>query len=326
MSTTDTSFRSSDVESLNAPVRSSARQQNCCPTTSCVRLPTDGDLLASDAALSTTRQALARGLQRCTRLRRESPQSQLTALVLGRWRPRSKSRTPSSQRRAEVALGVREALSALRNAPSTAALAERAPIEARRIGFRRALFSMIENGTWMARAAFAVDDPDFGDGDRRGRPANPRRLNGPLIESEMVRRVYARSWSPTPVEPAGALRVHPLHRHHQLCRGPVRGLGSSGGDDARRSRHRLSRWTNSTATSWAPTPRVWAWHIERTQLMERLQAVRRATADYLAGVSCDRRRLHHRPARCAPSSASKPEDRAAPGELNRCSSTTAVSD
>jgi DNA-binding CsgD family transcriptional regulator len=246
-------------------------------------LPADGDLQASDTALKTTRQALMRALDGGLDSTAELPRARATALVLGTVAAEADVKDALIRRRAEVVLGVREALSTLRNAASASVLAERAPIEARQIGFSRALFSKIEHGTWMARSAFAVDDPDFACGIIAVGRANPRRLNGPLIESEMVRRG-------TPVvvaDPQSNPRVHTEFIRYtgttSYVAAPITAWGmpvammhadrniDCAVDDF--DRYILGTYAEGLGLA-----------IERAQLMERLQAVRQATSDYLAGV------------------------------------------
>jgi DNA-binding CsgD family transcriptional regulator len=251
------------------------------PTEDLNPLPADGDLHASNAGLRTTRQALLRALEGGAET---IARAKATALVLGTVAVEADIKDALIQRRAEVALGVRDALSTLRNAPSASALAERAPIEARQIGFRRALFSKIEHGNWMARAAFAVDDPEFGEEIVAIGQANPRRLNGPLMESEMVRR-----GTPMVVrDPQSNPRMHTefirYTRTISYVASPIMAWGvpvammhadrdiDCAVDDF--DRHILGTYAEGLGMA-----------IERAQLMERLQAVRRATADYLSGVS-----------------------------------------
>jgi DNA-binding CsgD family transcriptional regulator len=246
-------------------------------------LPADGDLQASGAALTTTRQALLRALDGGAEDTTGISRAKATALVLRTVVAEAEIKDSLIQRRAEVALGVRDALSTLRNAPSASVLAERAPIEARRIGFRRALFSKIEQGTWMARSAFAVDDPDFGEEIVAIGRANPRQLNGPLIESEMVRRC-------TPVvvsDPQSNPRVHTEFIRYTGTIGYVAAPITAWGvpvammhadRDTECAVDEFDRYILGTYAEGLGMA------IERTQLMERLQAVRRATADYLSGV------------------------------------------
>jgi hypothetical protein len=87
-----------------------------------------------------------------------------------------------------VVLGVQEALAGLRGVASVASLAERAPVAASRIGFSRILLSRIRDGTWFPCSASAGEDEESAQTMVRAGMDNPRRLNGPLLESEMVRR------------------------------------------------------------------------------------------------------------------------------------------
>jgi DNA-binding CsgD family transcriptional regulator len=247
-------------------------------------LPVSGDLKGSDAALKTTRKALMRALDGGADATTALPKAKASALVMDTVAAELAVKDALIRQRAETVLGVREALSTLRNAPSTAALAKHAPIEARQIGFRRALFSKIEQGTWLARAAFAVDDPDFAEEIVAIGRANPRRLNGPLMESEMVRR-----GAPMVVPDAQSNpRVHAefirYTRTISYVAAPIMAWGVPVAmihadrdidctvDDF--DRYILGSYAEALGMA-----------IERLKLMERLQAVRQATADYLAGVA-----------------------------------------
>ena len=239
------------------------------------------DLEASDHALGSARRALADALESHPG---ELPATRVAALMLDSVTIQVDVKDALLERRSEVAAGAREALSALRNAPSTSALAERAPIEARRIGFRRALFSNIEQGTWLARSGFSVSDPDFGKALVEVGRAHPRRLMGPLLESEMVRRC-------TPMvicDPQSNPRVHAEFIRFtdtaSYVAAPVLAWGEPVAmihadrdvDSAVDEFDRCVLGTYAEGLGLA---------IERAQLMERLQAVRRATSDYLAGVT-----------------------------------------
>lgn len=243
-------------------------------------LPDDGDLDASDSALDMARRALAGCLERNPG---QSPQARTAALMLETVAVQAGVKDALLQRRADVATGAREAVSALRNAPSASALAERAPIEVRRIGFRRALFSRIEEGTWLARSGFAMDDPEFGGAMVEIGRAHPRRLNGPLLESEMVRRG-------TPIvisDPQTNPRVHAEFIKYtgttSYVAAPVLAWGEPvamihADRDVDSDVDEFDRCILGTYAEGLGLA------IERAQLMERLQAVRRATSDYLAGV------------------------------------------
>ena len=254
------------------------RDDGLCP------LPADGDLLASDAALSTTRRALSRGLDQVAGTSVAAERNRITALVLESVEAQTKVKDALIEHRAELAIGVREALATLRNATSTAALTERAPIEVSRIGFRRALYSGIEKGTWMARTAFAAGDPDFAAELVAVGRANPRRLNGPLVESAMVRRR-------TPVVVSDAQSNPRVHLQLVRCAEttsyvaapvlvwgvPVAMVHADRDTDCAVDKfdgYMLGTYSEGLGLA-----------LERAQLMERLQAVRRATSDYVAGVS-----------------------------------------
>jgi DNA-binding CsgD family transcriptional regulator len=237
--------------------------------------PLQDDLTSTDAALTSTRQRL---------FQTAGAENQLAAALLADTvATQAMVKDALLQRRADVALGVREALSNLRNATSTAALAERAPIEARRFGFRRALFSGIEKGVWIARTAHAADDAAFAEELVRVGKANPRRLNGPLLESEMVRRC-------TPVvvtDPQSNPRVHAeLVRFTETTSyvaAPILAWGvpvamvhaDRAADEVDEfDRYMLGVYAEGLGLA-----------LERTQLIERLHAVRKATSDYFSSVT-----------------------------------------
>jgi DNA-binding CsgD family transcriptional regulator len=247
-------------------------------------LPADGDLFASDAALGNARRALVRRLHRDAEMPHEAPDDRAAALVLESVATQASVKDALLQHRADVAMGVREALSTLRNATSTAALAERAPIEVRRIGFRRALFSKIDKGTWLASSAFAVDDHDFSTNLVAVGKANPRRLNGPLIESEMVRRCTPVVVSDAQSNPRVHLQLVRYTETSSYVAAPVLAWGipvamvhadrDTDCEVDEFDRHMLGAYTEGLGLA-----------LERTQLMERLQVVRRATSEYSAGVN-----------------------------------------
>jgi DNA-binding CsgD family transcriptional regulator len=247
-------------------------------------LAADSDLRASDAALHASRRALVGGLDLLANSPDELSHDRVSALVLETVVAQTKIKDALIQQRGEVAVGVREALSTLRNATTTAALAERAPIEAARIGFRRALFSRIETGIWMTRTAFAVDDADFAAELIAIGTANPRRLNGPLVESEMVRRCSPVVVPDAQSNPRVHLQLVRFADTKSYVAAPVLAWGvpvamlhadrDTDGVSDDFDRFMLGVYAEGLGLA-----------LERTQLMERMQAVRRATADYHAGVS-----------------------------------------
>jgi len=146
------------------------------------------------------------------------------------------------------------------------------------------LFSNIEQGTWLARSGFSVSDPDFGQALVDIGRAHPRRLMGPLLESEMVRRCTPMVIS----DPQSNPRVHAEFIRFtdtaSYVAAPVLAWGEPVAmihadrdvDSAVDEFDRCVLGTYAEGLGLA---------IERAQLMERLQAVRRATSDYLAGVT-----------------------------------------
>lgn len=243
-------------------------------------VPGDGDLDASDNALESARRALAGVLETHSE---ELPQARVAALMLDSVAAQASVKDALLQRRVDLANGARDAVSALRNAPSASALAERAPIEVRRIGFRRALFSRIEEGTWLARSAYAVDDPDFARAMVEIGKANPRRLNGPLLESEMVRRCAPMVIS----DPQSNPRVHTEFIRYTGTTSYVAAPVLAWGEPVamihvdRDVDSEVDEFDRSILGTYAEGLGL---ALERAQLMDRLQAVRRATSDYLAGV------------------------------------------
>jgi len=240
----------------------------------------DSDLEASDCALDSARRALAGCLEENPgRL----PGVRAAALMLDSVAVQAGVKDALLQRRADVATGAREAVSALRNAPSAGALAERAPIEVRRIGFRRALFSRIEQGTWLARSGFAIDDPEFGEALVEIGRAHPRRLNGPLLESEMVRRGAPIVISDPQTNPRAHIEFIRFTGTRSYVAAPVLAWGEPvamihADRDVDSDVDEFDRCILGTYAEGLGLA------IERAQLMERLQAVRRATSDYVAGV------------------------------------------
>mgnify|MGYP002136358941 CR=1 FL=1 len=248
-------------------------------------LPAGADLEASDSALESARRALAGCLEDNPG---ELPGARAAALMLESVAAQADVKDALLQRRADVATGARDAVSALRNAPSASALAERAPVEVRRISFRRALFSRIEQGTWLARSGFAIDDPEFGGALVEIGRAHPRRLNGPLLESEMVRRGAPIVISDPQTNP----RVHAEFIRYtgttSYVAAPVLAWGETVAmiHADRDTDSEVDEFDRCILGTYAEGLGL---AIERAQLMERLQAVRRATAGRAPILSITRR-------------------------------------
>ncbi|MCX2932366.1 LuxR C-terminal-related transcriptional regulator [Mycobacterium sp. CVI_P3] len=243
-------------------------------------VPADADLDAGDSALAFARAALAGWLADHPG---QPAETRGAALMLDSVAAQANVKDALLQRRADVATGAREAVSALRNAPSASALAERAPIEVRRIGFHRALFSRIEQGTWLARSGFAIDDPEFGGALVEVGRAHPRRLNGPLLESEMVRRGSPMVISDAQTNPRVHAEFIRFTGTTSYVAAPVLAWGEPvamihADRDVDSEVDEFDRCILGTYAEGLGLA------IERAQLMERLQAVRRVTSDYMAGV------------------------------------------
>ena len=148
----------------------------------------DDDLQAADEALSAARRSLVEHLERSLLSPRERYHGEVAALLLQSELAQVSLKDAILARHSEMVLGAREALGALRSVASAASLAQRAPVAASRMGFSRILFSRIDHGTWLPCSASAGADEEFAQAIVRAGAANPRRLNGPLLESEMVRR------------------------------------------------------------------------------------------------------------------------------------------
>jgi hypothetical protein len=138
--------------------------------------------------LSAARRALYERLERSPLSPGESCHGELAALLLRSELAQVSLKDAILARHNEMVLGAQEALGGLRGIASVAALAERAPAAAYRMGFSRKLFSRIREGSWVACSAWAGDDDEFAQTMVQVGAANPRRLSGPLLESEMVRR------------------------------------------------------------------------------------------------------------------------------------------
>jgi DNA-binding CsgD family transcriptional regulator len=149
----------------------------------------DTDIHAADGALSIAQTALEKYLELAVLSPENRSYYDAAALMLRLQLTRLWVKDTILAGRTEKVRGAQQAVNRLRRTVSTALLAERAPVEASRMGFNRALFSWIRQGIWFACSAFADDDDEeFAQTLVSVGLANPRRLNGPLLESEMARR------------------------------------------------------------------------------------------------------------------------------------------
>src|SRR5215213_2639048 len=144
----------------------------------------DHDLEAADKALSAARRALLGHFERSLLSPGGKCHSEIAVLLLRSELAQVSLKDAILARQSEMVLGAQEALGGLRGVASAASLAERAPVAASRIGFSRILFSRIRDGTWFPYSACAGEDEEFAQAMVRAGTDNPRRLNGPLLESE----------------------------------------------------------------------------------------------------------------------------------------------
>ena len=148
----------------------------------------DEDLDAAAAALSAARRALNERLTAAAGETDPARAVQIAALLVRSEHAQARVLDALLARRAAKVLMVRDAVGRLRQAGSTADLIERAAAEAQYMGFDRILFSRIDHGLWLASSAFAGADESFAHTLVEVGLAHPRRLNGALLEAEMVRR------------------------------------------------------------------------------------------------------------------------------------------
>ena len=148
----------------------------------------DEDLDSAAAALSAVRRALTERLNDAADEPDAGRTRQITALLVRSEHAQTMVLDAVLARQATKVLTVRDAVARLRQAGSTADLVERAAAEAHYMGFDRILFSRIDHGLWLASSAYAGADEGFAHTLVEAGLAHPRKLNGALLEAEMVRR------------------------------------------------------------------------------------------------------------------------------------------
>jgi DNA-binding CsgD family transcriptional regulator len=148
----------------------------------------DEDLDSAAAALSAVRRALTQRLNDVADEPDAGRTRQITALLVRSEHAQAMVLDAVLARQATKVLTVRDAVARLRQAGSTADLVERAAAEAHYMGFDRILFSRIDHGLWLASSAYAGADEGFAHTLVEAGLAHPRKLNGALLEAEMVRR------------------------------------------------------------------------------------------------------------------------------------------
>ena len=243
------------------------------------------DLEAADAALSAARRALYQYLEGSLLTRAQKCHGDVAALLLRSELAQVSLKDSILARHNEMVLGAQEALSGLRGTASVAALAERAPAAAYRMGFSRILFSRIREGSWVACSAWAAEDDEFAQTMVQVGAANPRRLSGPLLESEMVRRqlpILVR-------DPQSNPRVHPelvaVTKTVAYVAAPVLTWGKPIGllhADRSTERPGVYEVDRDVLGMFAEGLGV---AFERNLMMDRLQAMRRAADEHLRAAN-----------------------------------------
>jgi DNA-binding CsgD family transcriptional regulator len=241
----------------------------------------DHDLHAADAALSMARRALCEYLEGSLATPHDGCHGEIAALLLRSELAQVSLKDAILARHNEMVIGAQEALGGLRGLATVASLAERAPIAGHRMGFSRILFSRIRDGTWFACSAWAGEGEEFAQTMVAVGMANPRRLRGPLLESEMVRRgvpILVR-------DPQSNPRVHPelaaVTNTAAYVAAPVLTWGRPIGllhADRSTERPGVVEVDRDVLGMFAEGLGV---AFERNLMMERLQAMRRAADEHL---------------------------------------------
>ena len=247
--------------------------------------PSDTDLHAVDAALSAARQALTQHLELAALPGQRQPDPVVAALMLRLELTQLSVKDAILGRHNDKVRGAREAVNGLRSAVSAATLAERAPVEAHRMGFTRMLFSWIRHGIWFACSAFAGADEELARSMVSVGLANPRRLIGSSPESEMVRRGV-----PILVPDARSNpHVHPelvsLTKTRSYVAAPVLSWGKSIAlvhADRDLDESGVQPFDRDVLGMFAAGLGV---ALERNLMVERLQAMRQAADEHLRAVN-----------------------------------------
>ncbi|MBJ7337553.1 LuxR C-terminal-related transcriptional regulator [Mycolicibacterium sp.] len=185
----DPTSRASGVSEVLAQAREIIRLTEQTLGTDGTCPPLSGaDIRSADVALSTARRALAHRLDLAHAAPEHQPDRQVAALLMRAEHTQLAIKDALLAAQHDEVECAQRALHRLRSSVSAAALAERIPAEVYQMGFTRVLFSHVRHGTWLAFSAFAGDDRELAFAMVEAGSTNPRRLVGPLLETEMVRR------------------------------------------------------------------------------------------------------------------------------------------
>ena len=245
----------------------------------------DGDLEAAETALSAAHRTLYEHLEDSPSGQHHGRHGEVAALLLRSELAQVSLKDAILARHNEMVLGAQEAVRGLRRIASVGSLTDQAPIAACRMGFSRILFSQIRDGAWVARSAWAGEDEEFAQTMVQVGLTNPRRLNGPLLESEMVRRgvpILVR-------DPQSNPRVHPelvaVTKTLAYVAAPVLAWGRPIGllhADRNTERTGVHEVDRDALGMFAEGLGV---VFERNLMMQRLQAMRQAADEHLRAAN-----------------------------------------
>lgn len=245
----------------------------------------DADLRGAITALAAARRALSEYMATNADSSDKLPLQRLAALLLQAEVAQASLTDGILTRGAGNIAGAQEAVGRLRGASSVASLAERAPSEVYRMGFSRILLSRIRNGTWLSFSAYTGEDEQFARTLVELGIANPRRLTGALLESEMVRHgvpIYV-------ANPQSNPRVHTQLVNYTdteaYVAAPIFAWGAPIGllhADRPAEQGLVSEFDRGLLAAFAEGLGL---AFERNVLLERLRAMQNAANDYLQDVN-----------------------------------------
>jgi DNA-binding CsgD family transcriptional regulator/GAF domain-containing protein len=181
--------RSAGVADVIAQTREILRMTEATLGTSAIGPTVSGaEMAAADSALSAARRALGARLESAGSAGEHHPEPHVAAMMMRAEQTQLALKDALLAAQRDEIESAQAAVHGLRATVSTTALAEQIPAQAYRMGFTRVLFSHIKQGTWLACSAFAGDDREMAYAMVQAGATNPRRLVGPLLECEMVRR------------------------------------------------------------------------------------------------------------------------------------------
>jgi len=187
-------------------------------------VPPDAESL--DESFSAAEESLRRRLERWDWSDTSPDGSRMLAVLMQLGVVRSSIKDALLARGQAAISGVSHVLHGFRSFCSLADLLQGAPAGLHELGLRRALFSRIERGRWVATSGSIVDDPELARDMVRVGKERPGVLTNAMVESEMVRKqvpILVR-------DPQSNPRVHPelkqLVQTQSYVSAPVMARGS----------------------------------------------------------------------------------------------------